>query len=183
MRKYLKGPHHTIPQENFSVLHNPKGPLFMARIQGQPIDLYVYNADSALLVFGRANLEGGYPRDLAHHIGLVRRYLKFQSTSQENKFSQGSLDIAVDHDKKEVYFKHLTLGLLDMIFPEELEWITHIGALQGLAMEALREIGMPATYKKSVVKAAEWARLRTGLMSGREIPYEAWKRRLKGRAP
>jgi hypothetical protein len=40
-------------------------------------------------------------------------------------------------------------------------------------MKALREIGMPATYRKSVVKAAEWARIRTGLMHGKEIPYEA----------
>jgi len=40
-------------------------------------------------------------------------------------------------------------------------------------MKALREIGMPASYRKSVVKAAEWARIRTGLMHGKEIPYEA----------
>ena len=97
------------------------------------------------------------------------------------KFSQGSLDIAIGHAKKEVYFKHLTLGLQDMVFPEELEWITHIASLQDMAMQALREIGMPGTYKKIVLKATEWARIRTGLMHGKEIDYITWKRRLHGR--
>jgi hypothetical protein len=92
------------------------------------------------------------------------------------------MDIAIDHQKKWVYFKHLTLGLKDMVFPEELEWITHIASLQDLAMAALSEIGMPKEYQKGVIKASEWARIRTGLMHGKEISYADWKKRLKGRA-
>lgn len=180
IRRYRKGPHHTIPETNFAALDRAGTSLFNSKIRGKPIDLYVYNADLGQLLFGRANLQGGYSRDLAHHVGLVRRYLKIRSGTAEEKFSQGSLDIAIDHLKKEVYFKHLTLGLQDMVFPEDMEWITHIGSLQELAMEALREIGMPASYKKSVVKASEWARIRTGLMHGKEISYQAWKRRLHG---
>jgi hypothetical protein len=181
IRKYQKGRYHSIPIENFSALDKAAGSLFASKIKRHPIDLYVYNVDTADLVFGRANLAEGYPRELAHHVGLAQRYLKIPPGPREEKFNQGSLDIAIDHEKREVNFKHLTLGLKDMIFPEELEWVTHIGSLQELAMEALREIGMPLEYKKSVVKAAEWARIRTGLMGGKEIPYEVWKRRLKGK--
>jgi hypothetical protein len=178
--RYKKGSFHSIPEENFAVLDRAYRSLFESEIRGKPIDLYVYNADTAQMVFGRANLEGGYPRELAHHIGLISQYLHISGGTAAQKFSQGSLDIALDHEKKEIYFKHLTLGLQDMVFPEELEWITHIGSLQELAMKALKEIGMPDSYKKSVVKATEWARIRTGLMHGKEIPYEAWKKRLRG---
>lgn len=180
VQNYQKGPHHATPIENFGVVTQRGRALFDSFIEGKPIDLYVYNADTGDLLFGRANLYGGYSRDLAHHIGLVRRYLRLAPGRQEEQFSQGSLDIAIDHSKREVYFKHLTLGLTDMVFPEELEWITHIGSLQDMAMLALREIGMPDAYKKIVVKAPEWARIRTGLMQGRYIRYEEWKARLKG---
>ncbi|SRR5258708_7759557 len=179
LRQYQKGKYHTIPRENFDVLEGPVTTLFFGKIKSKPINLYVYNADTSDLVFGRASLQGGYPRELAHHIGLVRRYLKITPGPAEEKFGEGSLDIAVDHRLLKVYFKHLTLGLNDMIFPQELEWMTHIGSLQELAMQALREIGMPDTYKKSVIKAAEWARVRTGLMRGKYIPYETWKQRLR----
>ena len=156
IRRYQSGPHHHIPGDNFKAVTQAARTLFESRIQGQPIDLYVYNADSGDLVFGRANLKNRYPRELAHH--------------------KGSLDIAVDHAQKEVYFKHLTLGLEDMLFPEELEWMSHIDSLQELAIEALRDIGMPDNYKKIVLKASEWARIRTGLMQGDYIPYEQWKK-------
>lgn len=78
--------------------------MFGSHIQGQPIDLYVYNADSADLVFGRANLKDGYPRELAHHIGIVRRYLNLRGGSAEKRFNEGAMDIAIGHSKKEVYF-------------------------------------------------------------------------------
>lgn len=180
IERYQKGPHHKIPLANFSGITQKGKTLFDSRIQEEPIDLYVYNADTGDLVFGRANLKGGYPRELAHHIGIVRRYLNLQSGSAEKQFSQGSMDIAIGRSKKEVYFKYLTLGLEDMVFPEELEWLTHVGSLQDMAMVALQEIGMPVEYKKIVIKAKEWARIRTGLMQGREINYEDWKKRLKG---
>jgi len=180
IRHFQKGLHYRIPLENFAALTQQRSTLFNSLIQGKPIDLYVYNADTGDLVFGRASLQGRYPRELAHHIGLVRRYIKLSGRPAEEKFSQGSLDVAVGHDKKEIYFKHLTLGLQDMIFPEELEWVTHIASLQDLAMQTLREIGMPETYKKIVVKAPEWARIRTGLMRGNEISYEQWKKQLLG---
>ncbi len=178
--RFQKGPHHQIPMENFKALQKPGRSLFESTIQGTPIDLYVYNADSGDMVFGRADLRHQYPRELAHHIGLVRHYLHLRPGLAEKRFAQGALDIAVDHKQKEVYFKHLTLGLEDMVFPEELEWVTHIGSLQDMAMKALRHIGMPSSYHKEVVKANEWARIRTGLMRGVYIPYEEWKKRLKG---
>jgi len=179
IHRFLRGPHFRVPRDNFSALKRGGTTLFSTRIEGKPIDLFVYNADTGDLLFGRANLQGGYPRELAHHVGLVRRYLKL-TPKQEEKFSQGSLDIAVDHSRKEVYFKHLTIGLEDMLFPEDMEWITHIGSLQDLAMQVLREIGMPTDYNKIVVKAKEWARIRTGLLRGKAIPYEEWKKHLKG---
>jgi len=180
IRRFEKGKFHRTPALNFTSITQAGKSLFDSRIQQKLIDLYVYNADTGDLVFGRADLASAYPREIAHHIGLVEKYLGLVGGRAAEKFSQGSLDIAVDHTKKLVYFKHLTLGLKDMVFPEELEWMTHIASLQDLAMEALREIGMPADYRKEVVKAGEWARIRTGLMHGREISYEDWKKRLKG---
>jgi len=58
------------------------------------MDLYVYNADTSDLVFGRANLSGGYSRGLAHHIGLVDQYLALKTEFARERFSQGSMDIA-----------------------------------------------------------------------------------------
>jgi len=79
-----------------------------------------------------------------------------------------------------IYFKHLTLGLENRLFPNEMEWLTHIGSLQDLAMKALMAIGMPDAFEKQVIKATEWARIRTGLMRGQYIPYEQWKKSLGG---